>query len=293
MRVLLFGPNGQVGRALRRAMPADAEVIVLDRSSVDLANPEAIALAVESHQPSVIVNAAAYTAVDRAESEPELARQINAAAPRAMAQAATVQDALLLHYSTDYVFDGRKVGAYIESDATNPLSVYGRTKLEGEQAIRASGCRHIVLRTSWVYGNDGANFMKTMLRLAGERDHLKIVNDQIGAPTSSDAIAEATWRLLHHYTQSDDRTALSGIYHFTCAGSTSWHGFATAIFDAFLAPEQKSRLTVEPIPATAYPTPAQRPSNSLLSNDKLQAVFHLALPDWRTALQDVRTRAAR
>jgi dTDP-4-dehydrorhamnose reductase len=293
VRVLLFGPNGQVGRALRRAMPADAEVIVLDRNLVDLAKPEAIGSAVEAHRPAVIVNAAAYTAVDRAESEPDAARQINAAAPLAMARAAAAQDALLLHYSTDYVFDGRKAGAYVESDPTNPLSVYGRTKLEGEQAIQASGCRHVVLRTSWVYGNDGANFMKTMLRLAGERDHLRVVDDQIGAPTSSDAIAEATWGLLHHYTQCDDRASLSGIYHFTCGGSTSWHGFATAIFEVFLTAEQKSRLTVEPIPATAYPTPAQRPSNSLLSNDKLQAAFHLALPDWRTALQDVRTRAAR
>ena len=293
MRVLLFGSNGQVGRALRRAAPSDAEVVVLDRFSVDLTRTDAIKAAVETHRPTIIVNAAAYTAVDRAETEPDLARQVNAAAPEAMALAALQQDALLLHYSTDYVFDGRKDSAYVETDATNPLSVYGRTKLEGEQAIQRSGCRHVVLRTSWVYGNDGANFMKTMLRLAGERDLLRIVDDQIGAPTSSDAIADATWQLLHRYVLTDDKASLSGIYHFTCAGSTSWHGFARAIFDAFLTPEQKNRLTVEPIPASAYPTPAQRPSNSLLSNVKLTAAFQLALPDWRTALQDVRTRAAR
>ena len=293
MRVLLFGPNGQVGRALRRAVPTDAEVTVLDRMSVDLTRTDDIKAAIETHRPAVVVNAAAYTTVDRAESEPDLARQINAAAPGAMAEAAFLHDALLVHYSTDYVFDGRKRGAYIETDPTNPLSVYGRTKLEGEQAIQRAGCRHIVLRTSWVYGNDGANFMKTMLRLAGERDHLRIVDDQIGAPTSSDAIADATWSLLHRYLAAADKRALSGIYHFTCAGSTSWHGFAQAIFEAFLAPVQKNRLTVEPIPASAYPTPAQRPSNSLLSNVKLAAAFQLALPDWRTALQDVRTRAAR
>jgi dTDP-4-dehydrorhamnose reductase len=293
VKVLLFGPNGQVGRALSRAAPASAEIVALDRQAVDLTNTDAIAAAVDAHRPTAIVNAAAYTAVDRAESDADAAHRINAAAPDAMAKAAAKHDALLLHYSTDYVFDGRKTGAYVETDSTNPLGVYGRTKLEGEKAIEVSGCRHVILRTSWVYGNDGANFMKTMLRLAGERDHLKIVSDQIGAPTSSDAIAEATWQLLHRYFKSSDPLSLSGIYHFTCGGSTSWHGFAEAIFEAFLTPEQKSRLTVEPISTTDYPTPAQRPSNSVLSNDKLKAAFHLALPDWRTALQDVRTRAAR
>lgn len=293
MKVLLFGPNGQVGTALRRGLPSGAEIVALDRHSVELTQPQAIVAAVEAHRPEVIINAAAYTAVDRAESEPDLARQINAAAPEAMARAALQHDALLLHYSTDYVFDGRKVGAYVETDPTNPLSVYGRTKLEGEEAVQRSGCRHLILRTSWVYGNDGANFMKTMLRLAGERTHLRIVDDQVGAPTSSDAIADATWQVLRRYQLADSGASLSGIYHFTCAGSTSWHGFAQAIFEAFLTPEQKNRLTVEPIPASAYPTPAQRPSNSLLSNVKLTAAFQLALPDWRTALQDVRTRAAR
>jgi dTDP-4-dehydrorhamnose reductase len=282
---MLIGVSGQVGSALMRVLPALGSVEACDRSRLDLACADDIRRVVGECKPQIIVNAAAYTAVDRAESEHELATAINVEAPRMLAEAAKKIGALLVHYSTDYVFDGGKAEAYVENDIPNPLSVYGRSKLDGEQAIRAAGGAHLIFRTSWVYGNDGANFMKTMLRLARERDYLSIVSDQTGAPTSSDAIALATVQCLAQYPRQG--SALDGVYHMTCGGQTSWHGFALAIFDEFLTEDERSRIKVEAIPSQAYPTPAQRPRNSVLSNAKLLARFGIALPAWRDALRQV------
>lgn len=291
-RILLLGATGQVGSALQRTLPELGEVAACDRSRVDLASADAIRSAVREFEPDIIVNAAAYTAVDRAESEPELAMAINGIAPGILAEEARKAKALLVHYSTDYVFDGAKSGAYAEDDVAHPVSVYGRTKLAGEKAVQAAGGAHLIFRTSWVYGNHGANFMKTMLRLAKERDHLRVVADQIGAPTSSDAIAQATARCLAHYlAPADSRETPGGLYHMTCAGHTSWHGFATAIFAEFLPESDRQRLKVEAIATEAYPTPARRPRNSVLSNAKLLAGFGVGLPDWRSALHQVRTSA--
>lgn len=283
MKILLLGANGQLGRALQRSLPALGELIALGREAADFTQPESIAANIRTLQPEIIVNAAAYTAVDKAESEPDLAHQVNALAPSVIAAAAKDIGALLVHYSTDYVFDGTKQGAWVESDVTNPLSVYGRTKRDGENAIVESGARHLIFRTSWVYGHDGGNFMKTMLRLAETRDHLRIVDDQIGAPTTTGALATATTECLRQMITQGD-LGRCGIYHMSCGGSTSWYGFANAIFDTFLAQERRIHLVTEPIPASAYPTAAQRPGNSLLSNVKLKAAFSLALPDWQAAL---------
>ncbi len=291
-RILLLGATGQVGTALQRTLPELGEVAACERSRVDLASIDAIRSAVREFEPDIIVNAAAYTAVDRAESEPELAMAINGIAPGIVAKEARKANALLVHYSTDYVFDGAKSGAYVEDDVAHPVSVYGRTKLAGEKAVQAAGGAHLIFRTSWVYGNHGANFMKTMLRLAKERDHLRVVADQIGAPTSSDAIAQATARCLARYlAAADSRETLGGLYHMSCAGHTSWHGFATAIFAEFLPESDRQRLKVEAIATEAYPTPARRPRNSVLSNAKLLAGFGVGLPDWRSALHQVRASA--
>jgi dTDP-4-dehydrorhamnose reductase len=287
-RILLLGAAGQVGAALQRTLPGLGEIAACDRSRVDLASADAIRSAVREFKPGIIVNAAAYTAVDRAESEPELAMAINGIAPGILAEEARKANALLVHYSTDYVFDGAKSGAYVEDDVTHPVSVYGRTKLAGEQAVQAAGGAHLIFRTSWVYGNRGANFMKTMLRLAKERDHLRVVADQSGAPTSSDAIAQATARCLAHFlATADSSEALGGLYHMTCAGQTSWHGFAMAIFAEFLPESDRQRLKVEAIATEDFPTPARRPRNSVLSNAKLLAGFGVGLPDWRIALHEV------
>lgn len=283
MKILLFGARGQLGLALQRTLPRLGEVVALSRVEVNLLSPDAIIANIRTRVPDVVVNAAAYTAVDKAESDADTARAVNAMAPGAMAAACRDVGALLVHYSTDYVYDGEASGAYVETDATRPLSVYGATKLEGEEAVRAVLDRHLVFRTSWVYSHDGANFMKTMLRLATERDRLRIVNDQIGAPTTTDAIARATCEVLRQMKTQGERDR-SGLYHMTCGGSTSWFGFANAIFDTFLDPERRIQLVTEPIPASAYPTAAKRPGNSLLSNAKLKAAFSLALPDWQSAL---------
>jgi dTDP-4-dehydrorhamnose reductase len=285
VKILLFGARGQLGLALQRALPALGEVVPLSRSEADLLSPDSLIANIRKLAPDVVINAAAYTAVDKAEAESEAdtARAVNAIAPGAMAAACQETGTLLVHYSTDYVYDGTKVGAYVEGDATNPLSVYGATKLAGEDAVRAAHDRHLIFRTSWVYSHDGANFMKTMLRLAAERNHLRIVNDQIGAPTTTDAIAAATRDVLSQMHEQGDRNRC-GVYHMTCGGSTSWFGFANAIFDTFLKAERRKQLVTEPIPTSAYPTAAQRPGNSLLSNAKLEAAFSLALPDWQSAL---------
>jgi dTDP-4-dehydrorhamnose reductase len=283
VRLLLTGANGQVGWELQRALTPFGEVIGLDRSRLDLARPDALRETVRGIAPQVIVNAAAYTAVDRAESEPEVARAINTIAPGVLAEEAQRLDAILVHYSTDYVFDGAKPEPYTESDPPNPLNVYGRTKLEGERAIGGSGCRHLTLRTSWVYGARGHNFLLTMLRLAGERRHLRIVDDQIGAPTWSREIAQATAALLARRDLA--LPGADGLYHLTAAGATSWHGFAQAIF---ASPEMK-RLgimppTLEAIPSSAYPTPARRPANSRLDCSRLFSRAGIWLAAWDAAL---------
>lgn len=286
-RILLTGKSGQVGAELVAALAPLGEVVACDRSTLDLADAAAIAATVRKLRPDLIVNAAAYTAVDRAESEPELAMAVNGAAPGLLAEEAARLNALLVHYSTDYVFDGSKHGPYSEEDAPNPLNVYGRTKLAGECAVRASGAKHLILRTSWVYAAAGKNFLTTILRLAAERDELKIVNDQIGAPTWCRDIAAATAAILRRLTgpAATDAGALYGIYNLTAQDSTSWHGFAEAILALSSAAGTGSRAKLVPIPTSGYPLPAARPRNSVLSHDKLRRAFGIELPHWRASLE--------
>lgn len=284
--ILVTGIGGQVGFALLRHLQGLGEVVGLDRTALDLARPDMIREVVRTIRPTLIVNPAAYTAVDVAERERDLAMAINAAAPRALAEEAAQVGASLIHYSTDYVFDGTKADPYVETDAPNPLNVYGQSKLAGEQAIAAVGGRHLILRTSWVYGARGRNFLTTMLRLAKERDELKIVADQFGAPTWSETIAALTAHVVSQALVSDDADAWwsrhGGLYHMTAAGAASWHEFATAIFEQ----ARMERVpTVLPIPASAYPTPASRPVNSRLANDRFVRAFGLAAPQWRDALR--------
>jgi len=279
-KILLTARNGQVGWELQRTLAPLGEVVALDRTALDLAAPDAIRTVIREVKPQLIVNAAAYTAVDRAETEPDLAHAVNATAPGIMAEEAKRLGAALIHYSTDYVFDGAKDGAYVEEYPTNPLNVYGKTKLAGEQAIRASGAAHLILRTSWVYGARGKNFLLTMLRLAKEREELKIVADQIGAPTWSRHIAETTAQILAQ--RIGQWPELDGLYHFTAGGATSWHGFASAIVElSGIAPSPR----LIPIPTTEYPLPATRPKNSLLANTSLAATFGLTMPDWSLSLR--------
>jgi dTDP-4-dehydrorhamnose reductase len=283
VRILLTGANGQVGWELQRALAPLGEVIALDRSRLDLSRPDALRETVRAIAPDAIVNAAAYTAVDRAESEPELARAINAIAPGVLAEEAHRLDAVLVHYSTDYVFDGTKPKPYTESDSPNPLSVYGRTKLEGERAIGASGCRHLTLRTSWVYGARGSNFLLTMLRLAREGRQMRIVDDQVGAPTWCREIAQATATLLAQPALPAPGSA--GLFHLTASGATTWFGFAKAIFES---PEM-ARIGIEPpvleaIPTSAYPTPARRPANSRLDCARLERRAGVRRTPWDAAL---------
>ncbi|MFN5048255.1 dTDP-4-dehydrorhamnose reductase [Roseateles sp.] len=285
-KILLLGKNGQLGWELQRALAPLGELIALDRhEGGDLAQPDVLRATLKQHRPDVIVNAAAYTAVDKAESEPELALQINARAPGLLAEYAAAQGALLLHYSSDYVFDGSGSAPRDEAAATGPLSVYGRSKLEGEQAIAASGCRHLTLRTSWVYAAGGGNFAKTMLRLAAEREQLKVIADQIGAPTGADLLADLSAHMLRATLQ---RPELGGLYHAVAAGETSWHAYARHVIE--FARARGSSIKVAPeqvlaIPSTDYPTPAQRPLNSRLSTTKLQQAFGLRLPHWQQGVE--------
>jgi len=281
MKVLVTGAKGQVGEAVARLLDGH-QVTAHDRASLDLEKPDDIRWCVRDAHPDVIVNAAAYTAVDRAEAEEDRARAVNAIAPGILAEEAKRAGALLIHYSTDYVFDGELDRPYLETDATRPLSAYGRTKLEGERAVAAAGGRHLILRTSWVYAPRGRNFMLTMLRFAAERDELRVVDDQRGAPTSADQLARATVALL------DAARETSGIYHATASGVTTWFGFAGAIFEA-----RRRKLgeafripALVPIATADYPTPAKRPRNSVLSNAKLENVFGVRLGDWREALDE-------
>jgi len=273
-RILLTGKNGQVGWELVRTLAPLGEIVAYDRAGLDLADAAAIRSVVRAVKPDIIVNAAAYTAVDKAESEPALAHAVNGAAPGILAGEAVKLGALLVHYSTDYVFDGAKPEPYTEADAPNPLNVYGASKLAGERAIAASGARHLVLRTSWVYGLRGRNFLLTMLKLGAERDEITVVDDQIGAPTWCRAIAEATAQILLGLRERPDFAA-SGVYHLSAAGRVSWCGFAAAIMRL-----TRSACRVKPIPSRDYPLPARRPANSLLDNDKLHGQFGVALDGW-------------
>lgn len=283
MRILLTGVNGQVGWELQRTLAPLGDVIAADRSRLDLADTASLRRSVAAIAPDLIVNPAAYTAVDKAESEPELAHAINAAAPGELAMAAAERGIPLVHFSTDYVFDGKKSGAYTEADPPNPLGVYGASKLAGEEAVARAGIPHLILRTSWVYGLRGRNFLLTMHRLARERDTLAVVDDQFGAPTWSRLIAEATALVVARWLDRPDQTASSGVYHLTCGGRTSWHGFTAAILAHLAATDGKlARLLA--IPSSGYPTPAARPPNSQLDCGKLADTFGVRLPDWEQAL---------
>jgi dTDP-4-dehydrorhamnose reductase len=275
MRILLTGADGQVGWELRRTLAPLGTVAAFTRAGLDLAHVDAIRARVDEVRPDVIVNAGAYTAVDNAESEPELARAVNATAPGVLAEEAKRRGALLVHYSTDYVFDGTQEAPYVETDGTGPLGVYGRTKLEGELAIAAVSPRHVILRTSWVYASRGRNFLLTMLRLARERPELRVVDDQHGAPTWARDLAVATAKIIPPAATE----ITSGVYHATAAGATTWCGFAREIVRAAgLATPVRAIATAD------YPTPARRPANSVLSNAKLAATFGVTLPDWRDSL---------
>ena len=296
IRALVTGSRGQVGAELLRALDGRARVIARDRASLDLSDPDAIRRCVREERPQLIVNAGAYTAVDKAESELDAARAVNARAPGVLAGEAKRLGAFLVHFSTDYVFDGTKPGPYVETDPTSPVNAYGLSKLEGEEAIRAAGCDHLVLRTSWVYGAHGRNFLLTMLRLAATHPEIRVVDDQRGAPTSSRQIAQGMVDLVLGSARGrpmeegdlDRLRRASGTYHYTAGGVASWFEFAQAIFaerstqqgQAFNAPH------VVGIPTRDYPTPAKRPANSVLSNEKLAATFGVRLPAWRDGLRE-------
>ncbi|MGQ0335420.1 dTDP-4-dehydrorhamnose reductase [Halomonas elongata] len=284
MKLLLLGGSGQVGFELERRLTVLGEVVAPDRSELDLADAGAVTAYIDEQQPAVIVNAAAYTAVDKAEEEPELAHRLNAALPEQLAHQACALGIPLVHYSSDYVYPGDGRTAWQEDSATGPVSVYGTSKLAGDEAIQASGCKHLIMRTSWVYSARGHNFMKTMLRLARERSALKIVNDQIGAPTPARLIADVTLMALHGLLQG---RVEGGLYHLVPRGETSWHGFASEIFKR--AREAGETLVIDPvqvegIPTSEYPTPASRPLNSRLKLDKLEDALGISLPDWRSQL---------
>ncbi|WP_287130165.1 dTDP-4-dehydrorhamnose reductase [Candidatus Cyanaurora vandensis] len=288
MKILLLGKQGQVGHELSRALLPLGEVVAVDRSQLDLAEPESIRTVVQFVRPQVIVNAAAYTAVDRAEQEPELAYRINTLAPEILAQQARLLNAALVHYSTDYVFDGTQRVPYTETDPTSPLGIYGQTKRAGEEAIQAMGIPHLILRTSWVYGRRGKNFLLTILRLARERTELKIVADQVGIPTPSNFLAQTTTQILQQ-SQGDPAGFLQtqgGLYHLTCTGVTTWYDFTRAILSQTQDPERQVQ-TVYPITTDQYPTPARRPAYSVLNTERIQAQFGFTLPTWQEALADL------
>lgn len=304
MRMLLTGANGQVGSALRHCLPALGELICATRDgrlsdgtgceTADLSRPNQLANLIERTAPQVVINAAAYTAVDRAETERDLAFLINAEAVDALARACAQRDALLVHYSTDYVFPGNDSRPQREDDPTGPLNVYGASKLAGEDAVRASGCRHLLFRISWVYSAQSHNFLRTMLRLAAERDELQVVDDQIGAPTPAHWISEASAKTIGLVTRSEEDSTgaiapqLSGTWHLAAGGETSWHGFAQAIFaEARQAGLIERCPTVIPVPTSHYPTPAQRPHYSRLDTSRLARDFQLTLPHWRQGLKEV------
>lgn len=284
MKILLLGASGQVGWELQRALAPLGQLIVCDRLAADLANPKALRELIERERPAIIVNAAAYTAVDNAESDIERARTVNAESVAVLAVAASKLGAWLVHYSTDYVFAGDKLTAYLENDPTGPLNVYGRTKLEGEEAIRTSGCLHLILRTSWVYAARGGNFAKTMLRLAADKTELRVVADQLGAPTSAELIADVTALILQRIALDTTLAkTISGTYHLVASGATSWYGYAQFVIAEAVRLGMTLRATpesIQPITAAEHPVPAKRPANSRLDNQKLQKTFGLQLPGW-------------
>ena len=292
MKILLIGKNGQVGWELNHSLPILGTVVALGRDKMDLSKPETLGSIIQEIKPDIIINAAAYTAVDKAESEPELAMTINGVAPGVIAQEAKKVSAAMIHYSTDYVFDGKATSPYKEEDPTNPLSVYGKSKLAGEQAVIQAGIPHLILRTSWVYGLRGSNFLLTMQKLAQTRNQIKVVDDQTGGPTWSRAIAHGTTQILKHCLKNDNPKprffSHSGVFHMSCGGKTNWYGFANKILE--LSGLQKN-IELIPIPTTEYPTPAGRPPYSLLSNKKLTQVFHYEMPQWGFApkLVEIRT----
>lgn len=288
-RILILGAAGQVGTELQRSFEGLGPIVPIDREAADLASPEQIRDVVRRIRPHIILNAAAYTAVDRAESEHELAHAINAQAPRVLAEEALRLDALVVHYSTDYVFDGTKATPWTEADAPNPLNTYGATKLSGEQAICKLGGRYLIFRTSWVYGPHGNNFLLTMLRHGRGRDRLSIVDDQHGAPTTSIELARATQTIVGGILAGcfGAPARWSGLYHMTCAGSTTWCGFARAIFKRTAHLLNERTPEVLPIASSDYPTPAKRPRNSVLSNAHLNNIFGVQLAGWEFALDEV------
>ena len=289
MKILLLGKNGQVGWELQRSLATLGDLTALDFDSTDFradfTDPESLAATVRALCPDVIVNSAAHTAVDRAESEPALARTINAAAPGVLAREAAALGAALVHYGTDYVFDGSGSAPRAEDAPTGPLSVYGTTKLEGEDAIRASGCRHLILRTSWVYAARGGNFAKTMLKLAAERDKLTVIDDQFGAPTGAELLADLT---AHALRVLRERPELAGTYHAVAAGETHWHGYATHVIEWARAHGHAVKVAPDailPVPTSAFPTPAKRPLNSRLDTRKLRETFGVVLPPWQHGVE--------
>lgn len=288
-KILLIGKNGQIGWELQRSLSSFGTLVAPEHHELELNNVGDIRRVLRDLHPDIIVNAAAYTAVDKAESDAELASAVNAVAPAVLAEEAKQLGSVLVHYSTDYVFDGSKTSPYTEDDVPNPQNVYGKTKLAGEQAIRASGCRHLILRTSWVYGVHGGNFVKTVLRLAKERGELRIVADQFGAPTWARDLAQATLTALECWQKKDWDEQLGGLYHLTAGGRTSWHEYAEEIvrlarvYDAALAAKQ---LVIKPIATHEYPVPAKRPANSVLANDKINAAFGIRLPEWQDSLAE-------
>ncbi|NYT58691.1 dTDP-4-dehydrorhamnose reductase [Alcaligenaceae bacterium] len=290
MKILLLGKNGQLGWELQRSLAPLGEVVAFGSSGQgNLADLDGLAQTVSSVAPDVIVNAGAYTAVDKAQSEPGLAQLVNASAPGVLADQARRLGAWLLHYSTDYVFDGSGDTPWRESDPTGPLNVYGRSKLAGEAAILASGCRHLIFRTSWVYAARGGNFAKTMLRLGGERDQLTVIADQFGAPTGADLLADVS---AHAIRSAIQRPEVSGLYHLVAGGETSWHGYASHVLEWARKAGRPIKVAPEaiaPVPTSAFPTPARRPGNSRLNTQKLQTTFGLTLPHWQTGVERLLT----
>jgi len=288
MKILLFGRNGQLGWELNRSLRPLGEIVVLDIEEVDFSEPESLRKIVQDERPDVICNAVAYTAVDKAEEDEELALKINGVAPGVLAEEALKLGALLIHYSTDYVFDGTKEGPYIETDEPNPVNAYGRTKLAGEQALQSSGCNYLIFRTSWVYASRAHNFLLTILKLAKERDELSIVADQIGSPTSARLIADTTILCLHPAIK-EKRSGIfsSALYHLTSSGYTSWHGFSEEIVSTanFYLDANLKVKNIKEIPTVDYPTPAKRPMNSCLSTTGVEKKFNIYLPDWRDSLR--------